>query len=411
MTTVSGADEAGHRMALAREWDDLVGRIRRLDGFEDFLRPPDVADLLKAAASGPVVVVNLSSSRCDALVVTESGVDVVELHTLSLDDVERRVERFLRVLRDGVSVVAGAGFAAALAERARQRREREEVLRSTMEWLWDVLVEPVLRALDITVAQSVSPQRIWWCPTGLLTLLPLHGAGYHDAAEGNTTLDRVVSSYTPSLRALIHQRGSVHDAGNATQRLLFVGADEVPDQLELAEEVAREKELLSGLLPGGITPLDGADATVERVQRALTAHRWAHLSCHGHQKLDNPSAAGFMLNDGTLTVTRLARMTYPGEFAFLSACRTATGGIQLPDEAITLAAALSYTGFRHVVATLWSVDPATAADVTAGVYPRLIYAGRFVPDRSAHALHETVTELRANGRPLDDWLPFTHTGP
>jgi hypothetical protein len=28
------------RMALAREWDDLVAQVRKLEGFEDFLMPP-----------------------------------------------------------------------------------------------------------------------------------------------------------------------------------------------------------------------------------------------------------------------------------------------------------------------------------------------------------------------------------
>jgi len=42
------------RMALTREWDSLVGRVRQLDGFEDFLRPPRLQSLLPAEADGPV---------------------------------------------------------------------------------------------------------------------------------------------------------------------------------------------------------------------------------------------------------------------------------------------------------------------------------------------------------------------
>ena len=73
-------------------------------------------------------------------------------------------------------------------------------------------------------------------------MLPLHGAGYHQARDGRTVLDRVISSYTPTLRALSEamkpRPGRVpQDAG----RLLFVGVPEAPDQLQMAEDVAREQ--------------------------------------------------------------------------------------------------------------------------------------------------------------------------
>jgi len=102
---------------------------------------------------------------------------------------------------------------------------------------------------------------------------------------------------------------------------------------------------------------------------------------------------------------------YSGELAFLSACRTAAGGVDLPDEVITLAAALNYTGYRHVVATQWSVGPPVAADVTTAVYTEMITGSGFQPGRSAVALHHAVRALRDGGRPLEEWLPFTHTGP
>ena len=179
----------------------------------------------------------------------------------------------------------------------------------------------------------------------------------------------------------------------------------------MAEDVAREQDFLARHFTGGLMVLSGSDATVANVQAAMPRHRWVHLSCHGYQDLRDPSAAGLELSDGTLTITRLSGARYAGELAFLSACRTAAGGVDLPDEVITLAAALNYTGYRHVVATLWSVDPAIAADVTTAVYAELITGNGFDPDRSATALHQAVRTLRDDGRPLDEWLPFTHTGP
>jgi len=84
---------------------------------------------------------------------------------------------------------------------------------------------------------------------------------------------------------------------------------------------------------------------------------------------------------------------YHAEFAGLSACKTATGGAELLDEAITLAAALHYTGYRHVIGTLWSVhDSPGTADLFATIYRDMAVNGRVRPERSA------TTSLRSPTR-------------
>jgi CHAT domain-containing protein len=40
-------------------------------------------------------------------------------------------------------------------------------------------------------------------------------------------------------------------------------------------------------------------------------------------------------------------------FAFLSACETAKGDTEQPDQAIHLAAAMLFVGFKSIVATMW----------------------------------------------------------
>ena len=86
------------RMALAREWDDLVDRVRGLGGFEDFLRPPRLDSLLPAASGGPVVVVNVSRWRCDALIVTEEGVRHRALPDLTLGRATEWANTYLETL-------------------------------------------------------------------------------------------------------------------------------------------------------------------------------------------------------------------------------------------------------------------------------------------------------------------------
>jgi CHAT domain-containing protein len=294
-------------------------------------------------------------------------------------------------------------------------RQRDDVLTEVLGWLWQSVTEPVLEELGITGPPTTGQPwpRVWWCPTGLLTLLPLHAAGHHnerDRNEGHSILDRAVSSYAPSLRALADARRPV-PAPRTQESMLIVAVPEPPGQAPLAE-AERERDLLRNLFTPAHTLLQGEEATVESVRSAMARSRWAHFCCHGGQNLAAPSQGGLILSDGVLTIADISTGQHDGDFAFLSACMTAVGGVFLPDEAVTLTAALWLTGYRHVIGTLWSVHDRAAADLAALVYTQLTATGTFDPENSALALHSAVRRLRDTERlPLAAWLPFTHTGP
>jgi hypothetical protein len=382
------------RMALATEWEQLVAQVRAGHS-GDFLQPARLADLLPAAAHGPVVIVNVSQHRCDALLVTSDNVQAVPLPALSAQDVARNTVRYL--------------------EAQDAERDREQTLLDVLAWLWDAVAEPVLAALGLGAAPPDGQPwpRLWWCPTGLLSLLPLHAAGHYPAhgdSPPRTVLDRVISSYTPTLGALADAtRAPARPARDGT--LLVVGLPDTPGEAPLPG-ASRERDLLAGRLGGRVRVLYQETATTGAVGAELPRHPWAHLSCHGQQNLAVPAQGGLLLYDGTLTVADLSAASHHGEFAFLSACQTATGGAALPDEAISLAAALHYTGFRHVIATLWSVYDRASTEVARQVYGDLIQDGQLVPAGSAEALHAAVRAQRRR-HPLTPswWTPFIHIGP
>jgi CHAT domain-containing protein len=171
---------------------------------------------------------------------------------------------------------------------------------------------------------------------------------------------------------------------------------------------------VAGWFPGHHTRLTGAEATRDRVTACLTTHAFAHFACHGSPWLDRPSLSALMLADGPLTVLEVAQLDLSqAEMAFLSACSTATGGQQLPDEAIHLASALQFAGYPHVIATLWSVRDPVAKRVARDVYRELATPpGGLDLTRAAVALHESLRRLRGD---LHDpapelWAPFIHVG-
>ncbi|KAG1742803.1 hypothetical protein EDB19DRAFT_1700425 [Suillus lakei] len=58
------------------------------------------------------------------------------------------------------------------------------------------------------------------------------------------------------------------------------------------------------------------------------------------------------MRDKSLTLLNIVENNAPqAEFAFLSACHTAVGDEQTPDEVIHLAAGLQFSGFKSVIGT------------------------------------------------------------
>lgn len=386
---------AGQRRQLAADWDDVVATVRTRPGFERFLLPMSFTELKEAATDGPVVLVNVSRYRCDALVVTLDDVQVVPLPELTADDAARRTREYL-------TVVAGTGTGGLSAG------AREQALMAYLEWLWDVVAEPVLTTMSVPAGA-----RLWWCANGPLALSPLPAAGYHDPDDlprGRTVLDRVVSSMTPTLRSLQYsRRRAVADPTG----MLVVACERRPDYITGLPDLpsaTREAALLRSRFPD-TTTLEGEAATTTRTTEALAEHACAHFACHGGTT--STGEAALFLSDAPLTLIHLAQLDLDNaHLAVLSACRTAMGDADLPDEAHHIAAALQVAGFRHVVSALWDIGDDTATVVADHLYRELTTdEGTLDPSRTARALHAVIHELRRqNPYQPSRWAPFIHLG-
>ncbi|MEU6206674.1 CHAT domain-containing protein [Micromonospora musae] len=419
-TGAAGGPERRHELATRRR--EALAEIRRLPGFDGFLRPPPFADLAAAAAGGPVVLVNVARRRCDALVVTHGRVELVPLPGLSDAELVPRASAFLAAVAEiGAAAVPGretaddptasGGPARDAAEPARRRAAARRRLAATLDWLWRVAAAPVLDALAPTARppEGSTWLRLWWCPTGLLTLLPLHAAAPMEGRDG--VLDRVVPSYTASLRALRRARDAAPAGGGPITSALVVGMPRTPGLADLPS-VAREEDVVRRYLPH-VTSLTGPAATPQAVLAALPRQPVVHLCCHGTQRLDAPTEGRLVLSGGPLQVRDLWRPAgTAAALAVLSACETVRGGAALADEALTLGTAFQLAGFRHVVGALWSISDALTARLSAELYAGLAVPGGIDPERAAPALHHAVRRLRAVLPGLPDlWAAYVHIGP
>jgi CHAT domain-containing protein len=250
-----------------------------------------------------------------------------------------------------------------------------------------------------------------------MSFLPLHAAGRHDTrfdATPQTVIDRVISSYTPTIRALTYTRRlrtvSTNGESGHPGQLVVVAMPHTP-AADALPGAADEVALLRRLFPQAAI-LEGPRATYDNVRDALLCHTWAHFACHAGSDLNNPSASYLLLHDHLsrpLIVVDVSRLRLDAELAFLSACSTARTGGTLLDEAIHLASAFQLAGYRHVIATLWPIGDRPAVRVATSVYTAL--AVNQSADATAGALHHAVRQLRAilPDRP-SVWAAHIHNG-
>lgn len=398
-----------------------------------FLVPDYARDILPAAAEGPVICVLRRDYKILALVVQE-GYDaprVMELgHAWRFD---KDMEEYLLAIDDVSS------------------ETREQTVRKTLEQFYPMFRKLPWYLFGQDFGEDYDPRRVWWCPSGLLATLPLHALAsfsQNDAdnsgsrtpvtevrdprardgwipgalrrATSTCLLDVMTSSYTPTVRSLVWAR-EARDARAATvgadesraPSMLLVTADEESRLESLPGSAGVRKQIQKLVPPNRLTLLCGKQASVRQVLRAFDHHEAVHFDCHSFRDPRNPWRSGLVLHDRPLTVEDLVdRSADRLDFAYLAACATALTAEQLPDEMITLAATLHYTGCLNVIGTLTPSTDRSTARVTRNVYSGLISAdGRVNPEECVRLLHAAVSAERTR---LPDhptaWAPFIHIG-
>ncbi|KAH7124631.1 CHAT domain-containing protein [Dactylonectria macrodidyma] len=275
----------------------------------------------------------------------------------------------------------------------RRRDESEgssiQVSSDLLEWLWDSAACPILDELGFRETPARTPThkwpRIWWIPTGLMSRLPLHAAGRHYATSSETVLDRVVSSYSPSIKALIYARRNTmqKDLSHASKTTLLVSMRTTPQHpdpkvpkpgdLRFAEE---EIQILGNLLSSSTSKAKKLEEPCKGdVLGSIDTCTIFHFAGHGISDPLDPSKSCLLLNDwvgNPLTVEDLTELKLYRKspwLAYLSACSTGESQAEnLQDEAMHLVSACQLAGFPHVVGSLWKVDDECSADAAREVY-------------------------------------------
>ncbi|KAJ7231539.1 TPR-like protein [Mycena rebaudengoi] len=402
--------EQSHAIALER--NHVLQQIRELPGFERFLLSKPISELSHAAKMGPVAILNISEYGCDALILRPGHADEV-MHVPLSDFTLPEAQTLTKFL---ASIVGTPGRSDRLFGFQEGDMAPDDRLPHILSVLWLKIVHPILDALALTTPVSQDLERIWWCPTGLLAFLPIHAAGLYgqSQARGSKLSDFLISSYTPSLTALL-QGFRPHSGSQTELQLLAVTQPLAKGQSYLPgiqEEIKCIQEHAKGKVQ--VQWLDEEMATINKVQEGMMNSGWVHFACHGVQS-DSPTESALLLaGSSRLTLSNIIQLSLPNaDLAFLSACQTATGSQELQDESVHLTAGMLLAGYRGVIGTMWSIDDNDAPQVAGDVYAHLLETSPPDPTRAAQALHLAVQKLReqpGSRKSFLHWVPFIHFG-
>jgi CHAT domain-containing protein len=289
-------------------------------------------------------------------------------------------------------------------------------------------VKPVLNELGFTQLPSSGEDwpRVWWVGSGLLTILPIHAAGYHDSSPPETAIDRVISSYASTVKSLSYARERLAKANEfkLKEKAILVAMPTTPEQNSLPSVETEVEDLRILFFNASIDTTVMPNRTKAEVLSELPKHSIVHFACHGYPA-DDPSQSSLLLEDwktASLTVSDLTSLNIESaNFAYLSACHTsAARDFRLLDESISLSSAIQLSGYPSVVGSLWEVTDNYSAEVAKDVYTWILEGGGGLDtQRSGEGLHRAVRVLRdktridsrsaINNDPLV-WAPYIHVG-
>jgi hypothetical protein len=407
----------------------MLDEIRKLPGLEDFfkLRAGD-HDFAQYAERGPVVVVNCVGWYGHAVLVTRTGIINLNLPDFSEELAKLTYKKMQEAIRH---------------MRKNELQEASSIYLRVLNTLWRTVAYPILDKLEqIEFSEHRNTNnkdlpRLWWVTNGWMNLLPIHAAGDYFQVPDSVTdahctvMDRVISSYIPSFRALEFARGNaVTRSANLDQSphdtFLIVSMPHTPNEANLRfapAEIAAIKPVLPTSF-SKITELE--EPTSSKVLSVLKAATHAHFICHGAVSATDPTLSHLKLGilpsgkPSSLEVRSILQASMPQlRSVFLSACNTGTtGNMSLKDESLHVSGAFLMKGVPEVVASRREVVDELSVEVATWYYQALASKGRDVNRDmemggalgSARALHEAVRAARQKGENAMYWGSYVHYG-
>ncbi|KAH7114709.1 CHAT domain-containing protein [Dactylonectria estremocensis] len=406
------------RQEAAAELDTCLKEIRCVPGHERFMLGQTVAEMQKYITEGSIVVINITDFRSDAIIIFNNSLRTIVLPELSASKAR------LWVSKDWST-----------KKKSEQRGKNDQFL-DYLSWLWHACVKHIVAEISASQTHpSEGLPRVWWIGSGLASSMPFHAAGVHTRGSKESAYCRMISSHTPSTKALAYAQNQAKRAQEAlvaqdTNTMLIAamptspkgpGDKKAPKKLPGVEEEMREILILTR---SHMRTTAYTHPSADQVLEVLKTCRIAHFACHGTSDISDPSNSGLILQKSAgpsealeqdrLTVQRVSdlRLRY-AQIAYLSACSTAENkAARLSDEVIHVVSGFQVAGFPHVVGCLWPAGDSECVEVSKRFYSLVLQRNQSViNNKVASAVQEAVMAVRAEdlSMPLN-WAQFVHYG-
>jgi hypothetical protein len=277
------------------------------------------------ASRGPKVSVN--KARCDALALVEDGSAEMHVSVINIPLERFSHEKCQKMYQTLTGLLSSTGVRERNNRkigRAQSSANSDAKFKAILGILWNDVVKPVIEGLAFQVCRLIHPYCYWLLipshqttserppvsgsATGLLAFLPIHAAGLCDVQEiGEKVSDYVVSSYTPTLTAILELSDPVvrEDFQVLTvAKASAPGAQPIPkteDGVKIVQNITASARVLN---------LTRGAATVQRVRDDMIEGDRIHLACHGQQHPNDPMDSGFLLHDKILKLSEIVKWHY-----------------------------------------------------------------------------------------------------
>ena len=159
---------------------------------------PSAKDLMSCAADSVIIIINATCVWVDAIIVSRESIRLVELPEMRRDLDKWSLNKEIQASSSTLMGFCDQGRDVTIEMRSTNSR-------LSLEWLWHTCIKLVLQEINGNSSHSqTGVPHVWWLGTGMAAWFPFHAAGCYKGDFSENSLQQMIPSYTPLIRALAH---------------------------------------------------------------------------------------------------------------------------------------------------------------------------------------------------------------